>query len=380
MRSSVPTALINPAHLPTELPLGGLQVRLGRGERRSVAWILGSEAVPISDGRPVVQLSFRARESIDAKIGDEIEIYIPPIRNLRVAPARIDDLPHDDVVQLSPAVARELGAEHDWALAIADGLPFPVRFAVRRRVADSEVRLSLQTRVLLGVERGGSIVLAPFAGVTGRQNRRRAESDVPLSLRIGRACRELVWNQLIRLLDALGRVALVAPAVSLRTVPAQLGDDTRAVIRLDEDLFAILGLAKGEQVFLNWGRRVAVGVALPWSRNGNRDQDAAKAQEVDLHWQPRGDRLPRSLIVGVSAEVRSDLGMPRFSTVSVRRRVLPLVVRRVNDLTIPVGGLLLAGYTIKGVSPLTILVGCVIVTLLALLPLRHARRPRGRIR
>lgn len=84
------------------------------------------------------------------------------------------------------------------------------------------------------------------------------------------------------------------------------------------------------------------------------------------------------LVVGLAAEMRGELRIPRRTVVTVRRRVLSLFAQRINELTVPVGGLLLAALTIQGLSRTFVAVGIVIVTILAMLPARYRIPPRGR--
>ncbi|MFF5260292.1 hypothetical protein ACFY4C_15200 [Actinomadura viridis] len=77
---------------------------------------------------------------------------------------------------------------------------------------------------------------------------------------------------------------------------------------------------------------------------------------------------------------RAALGVPRVSVVTVRRRVIPLIMGRLNELIVPSTALMVAlTADIKLQAWPLVFTGALIVGLL-LAPLRIRRNPRGRIR
>jgi hypothetical protein len=178
------------------------------------------------------------------------------------------------------------------------------------------------------------------------------------------------------------RVFLIAPMLAVRTTEALIGDDTNRVVRVAPELFPLLGIQPGDHVIVQWGARGTLAIALQMPAS---EPVRDVPQEVDRDaplTSPAGpvfdDALVRHLTIGVAAEMRSNLGIPRRTVVTIRRRVVPLIFRRINELTIPVGGLLLAAATIKGVSSRHVVVGLVAIVILAMLPARHKGPPAGR--
>jgi hypothetical protein len=183
------------------------------------------------------------------------------------------------------------------------------------------------------------------------------------------------------LLEALLLLLLGAPGQPVRVERAHPGDDNadRRVIRLHSAVFPVLGISPGMQVFVHWERARTAAIALedyqPHSPTIPKFLESRQAVGIRQSLPPE---FPPHLVARVSLAVRQDLGMPANSVAVVRRRVRTLVMSQLNQLTIPVTGLFLAGLAIKGIRGWLFYSALIIVVLLGLLPLRRAAPPRGR--
>jgi antitoxin component of MazEF toxin-antitoxin module len=324
-----------------------------------------------------VWLSKRARDllRIAGDADPQVEIAKGDATTVAVLPAIVDDLPEANEVDMCGADAKRLGR---WALAYGKGMiSMPMRIRVRR-VPAGQARMSMLTRTLAAVSTGDDqLDVAPLQAerlnwIDRLRGRTSVQGIAGASVAIAYcALRWLLW-----MTECLLRMLFHAPQLAMRTQEAQLGDDTNRVIRIPAETFSVLGIKEGDEVFVQWANRRVIAVAhLAF----NSVPGGTRAATVDT-WATEIDAetAARHLVVGIAAEMRGELRIPRRTVVTVRRRVLSLFVQRINELTVPVGGLLLAALTIQGLSHMFVIVGIIIVTILAMLPARYRVPPRGR--
>jgi hypothetical protein len=165
----------------------------------------------------------------------------------------------------------------------------------------------------------------------------------------------------------------------LRTTQAPVGDDASSVIRLHPAVFPSLGLRPGTQVLVTWcDLRVAALALEDYERYDAETRSFIdQRQAVERTASPASPPLPPHLVARLSLNLRRELGIPAHTVVEVRRRLRPMVVSQLNQLTIPVAGIFLAGVAVDELRGWPLAAGLAIVILLALAPLRQARPPRG---
>jgi hypothetical protein len=74
----------------------------------------------------------------------------------------------------------------------------------------------------------------------------------------------------------------------------------------------------------------------------------------------------------------SELGIPRHTVVTVRRRLVPRLAARADELVLlPLGGLAVAALAIQGFRIYRVVLGSVTILAMSLLPLRRSRPPQG---
>src|ERR1039457_4367563 len=187
-----------------------------------------------------------------------------------------------------------------------------------------------------------------------------------------------------RLLDFLVelvlRAALRAQSLPFRVTPSSVGDDDlRDTIRLHPSASDARGVKPGGQVILNWAdQHLAVRVlASPDQAATPQPGVGHGLAELDPDAKPVPDDLPRQLVAFVPAPVRRTLNIPPDTTIEVRRRLRTAVISQLNQLTIPVGGLILAAAAVPKVRGWPLFIGGVAVVVIGLAPLRIPRPPRG---
>lgn len=302
------------------------------------------------------------------------------IGRMPTMPAHIEAVLPGNEVGLHRADAAKLGIGR-WALLNHNGIPAACR--VRSLEEDRDrgvVRLSYQGRLLLGVPDAPvglsrEITVAPLpADSRGR----------PLLVSQPRwaGTRHPRWARAMRAMGAQGEHLMAgllrAPGVAFRTVEASPGEDQMLTVRIPAALFPLLGTQPGRQVYVEWGP-------------GNR----AIATALMAHEPTDGDwpsvhaigRRPSSVVaapsvaqLSVGVNTRAALGIPRVTVVTVRRRVTPLIVNKLNELIFPSTGLFIALAVDARLRAWTLVLAIMIILGLLLLPLRIRRNPQGRVR
>jgi hypothetical protein len=309
-----------------------------------------------------------------APSGEPLDIAIPTAR-LPIKGSRVEQMIADNEIGLHRDDAARLGM-HDWAVVNYNGLPTACRIRLLDAPDDRGfVRVPFYGRLLLGVPDWApalppELLISPFP--TDDQGRPLV-IPTPMwrqsrSARIRAFCAS--WSD--RILTAFLR----APEVTLRTVEAPPGEDQALTVRLPADLFPLLGTEPGQHVYIEWGpQNRAIATALAASD----DQNGLPPMQIV------GDRLsvtphvPSYAEIRVGAPTRAALGIPRLTVVTVRRRITPLIVDRLNQLIVPVTGLFLGIAADVHVSLWLLALGILIIGVLLLAPLRTRRPTPGRV-
>ena len=302
-----------------------------------------------------------------------------PFTRLPVKGVLAEQLIADNEVGLHHDDAARLGIRQ-WVVVNYSGIPAVCR--VRRLDSGADlgfVRLTLYGRVLLGVP-SWSPGLRPEISVSPYP---ADECDRPLLIApppwtpspIQRAAGVVgTWS------DRIFTSVLRAPSAVLRTIEATPGEDQALTVRLPADMFPLLGTSPGRQVYVEWGPgNRAIATALTGTPADPRADELPDFQIV-------GDRLahapalPAATQIRIGAATRATLGIPRITVVTVRRRVLPLIVGRLNELIIPVTGLFIGIAASVRLRAWVLVLGVVIILALLLAPLRMRRPDLRRVR
>jgi hypothetical protein len=368
-RAAVPLAVLTPAAMAQLELTSGMRVIVFFGVRRVAAWLCSTNEAPQQvpagqNGDELVWLSTRARKLLQFPDGDQplVELHSPASMVFEIAPAIVDDLPPANVVDLSRRDAAHFGK---WALVYGKSIGMPVRVR-SRRMQPGRVRMSMLTRTLGALYDGGRVRIA-------RLDRERLHWRDELR---GRTAVSWVVRQVAWMIELLLRRLFHAPALAMATVEAHLGDDTNRVVRISPQTFSVLGIRAGDDVLVEWADRRVVAVAHESFESSERELAVAT-----LDTWGRDDevtQIAKHLTIGIAAEMRGELRIPRRTVVAVRRRVSTIFLRRMNELTLPVGGLLLAAIAIQDFPLAYVAIGTVVITILAMLPARHRVPPRGR--
>jgi hypothetical protein len=382
LRAPIAVAVLSEARMHAMKLTSGMRTMVRNGPIVVAVWITSLTDAPQPtpaggrDANDVIWLSKRARDLL--LVGDltepQVEVSAGDAVSVAVLPAVVDDFPEANEIDMAGDAARQFGR---WALAYGKGMiSMPVRIRARR-VPTGNVRMSMLTRTLAGVSASDDqkLDIAPLEPEHLKwTDRLRGRTSLQGVIGVSIATAYCVARWIPWAAEVILRLLFHSPQLAMRTVEAQLGDDTNRVIRIPPETFSVLGIKEGDEVFVEWADRRVIAVA---HQAFNANPADARAATVDT-WGTELELSARHLIVGIAAEMRGELRIPRRTVITVRRRVLSIFVQRINELTVPVGGLLLAALTIQGLSRVFVAVGVVVVTILAMLPARYRVPPRGR--
>ncbi len=342
-----------------------------------------------------IGITVRAQAKLGITSQDEkISIELPKRFTLRARTPPALDLPAGASIHVSPGLFqtfRRNNRSRTYALLTTDQkISAPVRIQ-KRPIGDDIILAPMFVRILCGISEGSSVQLSALPAVT------HSQYASWLVARVFRRPPKNTWKRNIgivlglilkgvRLIDfslelAL-RAALRSQPLAFRIMQANPGDDDlRDTVRLHPGAFAALALNPGGQVILNWaGQRMTARVL---EDPNPIDTPAASSphvlQSAGLHLDtgllPEG--FPAHLVVRVPAFLRQSLNIPPTTIIEVRRRLRPAVVSQLNQLTIPVAGLILAAAAFPPVRGWPLLAGSVAALVLGLAPLRMPRTPLG---
>lgn len=391
--TSMPTVVVSATAMPKHFQFPTLGWVIA-GSRRHWAWVwregafsdIADVPIVVPSGAAALSRRLRLNLSREEPLPSEICVELPESAFFEVGPALAREVEPGAVVYVPRS---QLGARasdkprFDRRLLVFSGVCAPVE--VRPHDSDRlRIRCSHAVRMLIGVrpeqvvqlvtlpDHGIATGLASLKGGTTRSRRRQrwlAHSRV----RPRRA---------LRLLDRASEKALElvlrAPRLILRTTHAPVGDDGEKIVRLHPKLFASLGITPGAQVVVSWFGLTTAAVALEDYEPAKTEAlEAVRATQAVERTPTTADDLPAHLIVRVTMDVRRELGIPAHTVVELKRRLRPLVATQLNQLTIPMAGIFLAGVAVKDLRWWPLLIGLGIVIAFGLAPLRRARPPQG---
>lgn len=310
--------------------------------------------------------------------GDSISVTFAGGR-LPLWPAHIEGLLSGTEIGLHRADAEAIGIGR-WAVVNHAGVPAMFQVRLLDEPRDLGVaRLSYQARLLLGTTgavRGHPLIQVSPAPVDSSARPMPIPEPRWVSAQGRPIPRRRVAKAFGSLAEAAAAGVLRAPGVALRTTEAGTGEDQAQTVRIHESLFPLLGTEPGKGVSIEWGpgnRAIATALVAE-----ERDEDWPSIQMIGRRPQ-QVLRAPDTAVVRVGAATRASLGIPRVTTVTVRRRVVPLIIGRLNELIIPATGLMLAAASRLSLRPWHWIAAALVVALLLLAPLRARRNPRGRV-
>lgn len=397
-----PTLAGNPVVVLPKDSLQGLKcpilAEVSRPGTRRQVWayreggVAASSNVPIAVPTGNIGLSNRTWQLLGVpETGDHTITFVsPPHRLAKVLTSKVNDIPVGLTVHVSPSLAHELGKIQGgsrWALATHSDQAVPLRLVVRQSLKHNAIRMSMLVRILLGVKSGDDMQLCSFPDRTKADRLSSLGERVPVLRRIMPSSRIptivggvfFVWRLIDTLTEWFLRFVFRAPEIVVRTVQAQVGDDDFGSIRLHPSVFATLGVVPGAQVIVEWGGRRTVAIAMEdyKSHAEIRSPIVEKAQMVELTSAQLDTSFPDHLVGRLSAEVRHDLGAPALTVIGVRRRLRTLVLTHLNQLVVPLGGLLVAAAALPELRGWPLVGGAIVITLLALANLRLPRPRKG---
>lgn len=397
MIASMSTAVLSDELLDAgwQLPV---PVRVSAGERYAWAWVWRRSelrnthdlALDLSDGCAALSAGLRRTLADGGHLDPSVSLELSKSQLLKVHAALANNISDGAVVHVGPklfkALIRDDTDSRRW-LMIGEGISAPVEVRQAARDIDG-VRCGLLLRTLIGASLGGLVQLTDVSGyVEHRRSRERSQRQTMFER--GRPWRSALvvirrkLAQRARWLDfqseRLLRALLRAPPIVVRATQAPIGDDVTNVVRLHPAMFTWLGIQPGMQVGVTWCGLTVTALAL-------EDLDAYDAaalarvrefQAVERTVFDLPDGLPPHLVARLSLSVRRQLGVPGHTIVEVRRRVRPVVLAQLNQMTVPVAGIFLAGVAVSDLRGWPLVVGLAIVVVFGLAPLRRARPPKG---
>lgn len=244
----------------------------------------------------------------------------------------------------------------------------------------NQVRLSAHARHLLGVgsrlnggkvdpEVTSGVTVMPFRQVVGSSGQ-DGSRERPFAQRL-RENVEYRRRRVVSSIDRMGAVLVGAPEVSAISTRARLGDDFHRIVRVSRDLLSEIGAMPGASVYVRWGEREVLAVLQPDRILDETYDFGAPIGGFD------GDFVNDEFRVSLPLAVRLELELPARAIVQIRRRVLSVISGQLNQSIVPLAGFGVAALAVPGVTGLLAGVGFAVVLLLALVPVRHSRAPKG---
>ena len=320
-----------------------------------------------------------------------VTMQLPPQLRLRVMAAKWYDLPRGNTLYITADAAKRVTRRRvlqRWTLMTSGGIAAPMRVRTRRDMRQTDARTTLMLRVLLGLDSRAVVQLTRPPVRDRAETASRIKGRVARRRDIGTPLRPLIYIAAVaviglRYLDWLVevalRIALRSPTITLRTMQAAIGDDNDNIARVHPDIFPFLGVRPGQQVLVDWCGATAAAVILEHHVEA-RPEEAQRArnfQRVENTLVDLPNDFPTYLLIRVPAGVRHELRMPASTVVTIRRRLRPLVLTHLNQLTLPLSGLAAATAAIPELRwwPTITISGGVLV--LSFLNLRMTRQPKG---
>lgn len=335
----------------------------------SVEWPSGSKQASLHDLKvtQILLLSKRARELLALEHPSDVDVTIPATIRLNIAPALITDLPRGDEVHVAKKIARTLEAGNGWGLLVLQECSIPVQLRARE-MKDDRVRLSMLTRTLL------------CATDTDPIHDVQLSALLHVSWPLLRAPIRRLRGLINRFIEFLLRPLLGSPRIALGTTQALVGDDNEQVARLNPSVFPLLGIKPGDHIIVSWAKRQVFAIALEAEDVADKERESLrKLQMVNLFIQGESKVAARHLVIGLSAKLRAELGIPLRTAVMVRRRLAATFVGQLNQLVLPICGLALAAARFPNVPAIAWILGFSLVLAVGMFPVRHRKPPQGRL-
>lgn len=327
--------------------------------------------------------TFRLKKLLNINKDCLVDLIFWDNYNLEVKPSLIDDFPKINEVDVSEETHNYFKKNKLYPYLVHKHIVFPIKLRKGKYLAKTQIRLSLSTRVLInpheGKDRIDKITLSGFrkseqAFWFPRKNyysyqtiKKEISSFIKRFLNLPAVGLELILEPIIS-----------APTIFLRTTEPFEGDDHQPIVRIHEDCFNLLGISPGDEVILGWVNRSAVAIALKFGglETNRGEMFNESKRRVETFW--RDVNIPIDhLTIGMSATLRAALGIPRYTIVSVRRRVMTIFLKKFNEFLIPFVGLSIAGAAIPGFQPIYYLYGAIISIVFVLVSIRKWSTPKG---
>lgn len=337
-------------------------------------------------------LSPRVQRRLNLEPSADVVLGLPGQALLTVRTPGATDLPTGAAVQVSPATYQALSTGNHVRrralLTTGDRVVLPVKL-MTRPISDDAVLVPMSLRTLGGFKPGTEVQLTAIP----RRPLREQLTDSSTRVLQWRPRRALARASLValgylllvaRLLDVVAefllRVAFRSQPLTFRVVQAHPGDDDlRDTIRLHPSAFSTLGLRPGGQVLLHWGgKRMAVR-ALEDQKpfDGALSGHVLASVGLRLDSSPLPPDFPAHLVVRIPAPIRGALNIPPNTIIELRRKLRPALQGQLNQLTVPVAGLVAAAAALPEVRGWPLVIGGLLAVGFGLAPLRMPRPPRG---
>ncbi len=319
-------------------------------------------------------------------------LQVPTRSRLRVRTPPALDLPTGAAVHISKAAYRAIltgpHVRRHALLTTGDGVVIPVRLH-KRDIDNSTIFVPLSLRTLGGFATGSEVQLTAipktpfrekFDAAANRVLSRRARSRFIKVIAIMLGYLLLALRFLDIFSELVLRAAFRSQSLTFRVIQAHPGDDDlQDTIRLHPSAFGALALRPGGQVLLHWGgQRMAVR-ALEDQKPFDGEFSSHVMRSVGLHLDstPLSTDFPANLIARIPAPVRCTLNIPPNTVIEMRRKLRPALVSQLNQLAVPVAGLVATAAALPEVRGWPLLLGGILALVFGLAPLRMPRPPRG---
>lgn len=362
---------------------------VGADGGRARAWVHSDDADVVPAGGLAMPVGLQRRLRLDP-VAPQVTLELPPRFRLTVATPPALDLPPPATIHVSNVVYATFARRGRQCRAVVttpQGLCVPVRLR-KRPIGEGTALVPMSLRTLAGITIGSQVQLSAVPRGSWQDRRlkavQRVSAAVPKKAVPRLMTESLGWGLLsVRLIDFCGEAVLRfmfgSRPLSFRIIQAHPGDDDlRDTIRLHPAAFTALDIRPGGQVLVDWaGERVSVRALEDHNPFGESFSDYVRGV-IGVRYDPGPPQdFPPNLIARVPAPIRRHLGVPPNTIIVVRRRVRPALIGQLNQLTMPLAGLVLAAAAVPSVRGWPLVLGTLVAVFLGLAPLRRARPPKG---
>ena len=357
-------------------PIAYLRAASGR---EVAVWLVGPS--PELNTESVIEISYRTLKCLGVPAEDranwsgELVVVVPERTSLRAVPAIAESI--GDRLE----VETHQWDNGDWALLSFVGrddrwITAPVRMRSNPHLAAGEVRMPHMLRHLLGVnDHSQGLFAMPLDWKSFE-----AEQPDEVFRRLGKYLASLVRKSRRIFERELGRL-LGAPGVLMRVAGAPPGENGNRIASIPARTMDVTGVEVGQQIVVSWGERWAAAIALPKPpRPSDREADGASQVQISDTFGSRPANRPSERVVLLPAEIRAELGIHGETVVRVRRRLVPVLMRHIGTLSLPLAAIVFAALAVPQIVGPGALIGSMAVLLVVgvLVAARHTRPPGGR--